>query len=68
MAAIPETPLDRACAEIFARWSRFVSPAEAREQAEQFRARCENIAAQGHLSEAELDATLLIVADCMVSA
>jgi hypothetical protein len=65
---IPETALDRACAEIFARWARFVPENEAREQAEAFRARCETLATAGHLTEPELDATLELVADAMAAA
>jgi hypothetical protein len=57
--------LDHACALIYRRWSRYLSEAEAREQSNAFRRRCERVAAAGHPADAELDATLAIVSDCM---
>jgi hypothetical protein len=66
-STLPTTALDRACAEIFARWIRVVPPDEARAQADAFRARFATIAAEQRLTEAELDATLAVVADAMAS-
>jgi hypothetical protein len=54
--------VDRAAAEIFRRWSRFLPAAEAREQAEQFRRCADMLAREGRLTDAELDAVVAIVA------
>ncbi len=62
---ISDKALDGACAVVFRSWLRFVPEAEARAQADAFRRRCAAIAADGHLTEAELDATLEIVSDSM---
>lgn len=66
-AAIITLPdaVNEACLAIYKSWSKFLTEEEAREQAEQFRSRFKTIAAEGHLSEAELDATLSIIADTM---
>jgi hypothetical protein len=62
-AQISPGALDRACAEIFRNWRRFKPESEARAEADAFRRRCEAMAALNHLTEAELDATLEIVAE-----
>lgn len=54
--------VNKTCAEIFKRWCRFLPEHEAREQADQFRERCESLAAEGYLTDGELGATLAIVA------
>ena len=64
MSITPQA-LDRACAEIFLRWCGFVPEAEAQRQADAFRARCLHLGQSGALTEAELDATLALVSDCM---
>jgi hypothetical protein len=68
MPAIPAKSLDAACAEIYQRWCRFIPESEASAEAQAFRERCLALAAEGHLTERELDATLEIVGDVMVSA
>lgn len=61
--------LQNACAAIETSWRRIgLSDKDAREQADAFRRRFETLSPQPHPTEAELDATLAIVADAMVSA
>jgi hypothetical protein len=60
--------LDAACAEIFARWQKFVPDDQAFAQAEAFRRRFGALAIRQVLSEIELDAMLDMVADAMAAA
>lgn len=65
-----ENPLARAavnaaCAEIYRHWRRFVPEDQARAEVKRFRGRFKALAVDGYLTEAELDGTLEIIADCM---
>lgn len=60
--SLPQATIDRASAEIFRRWLRFIPEAEARAQAEDFARRAGRLGAEGHLTEQELDAVVAIVA------
>lgn len=60
--------LHATCAEIAARWRRYgLSEADAQAEADRFAERYRRLQATATLAEAELDATLLLVADAMAA-
>jgi hypothetical protein len=62
-----EDAVERARAEIFRRWSRFLPEAEARAQADEFARSAAALFRDNFLTEAELDAVVAIVATEMAA-
>ena len=61
----PATAIDEACGDIYRRWLRFVPEDQALAEAERFRRRFNTLAAEGRLTEAELDATMELVGEAI---